>query len=42
MQQDIREILEKHKEENIELSVNHENKFEALLTKKLHSKKMKN
>ena len=42
MQQDIRELLKKHKEENIELSVNHENKFEALLTKKLHSKKTKN
>jgi cytoskeletal protein RodZ len=39
MQQDIREILKKHKEENIELSANHANKFQTLLTKKLHSKK---
>lgn len=42
MQQDIRDSLKTYKEENIELSVNHSNKFEALLGKELHQEKPKN
>lgn len=41
MQQDIREKLKGYKEENIELSVNHTNKFEALLQKEMHQQKPK-
>lgn len=41
MQQDIRDSLKTYKEENIELSVNHSNKFEALLAKELHQEKPK-
>ena len=41
MQKDIREITGKYKEEHIELSSNHANKFEALLQKELHQQKPK-
>lgn len=41
MQQDIRNTLKNYKEENIELSVNHSNKFEALLKKELQLQKPK-
>ena len=41
MQQDIREKLKKYKEENIELSSNHSNKFEGLLMQEMHQQKSK-
>lgn len=39
MQQDIRNSLKNYKEKNIELSVNHSNKFEVLLKKELQLQK---
>ncbi|UAM98960.1 hypothetical protein K8354_03830 [Polaribacter litorisediminis] len=41
MQQDIREKLKDYKEENIELSSNHNKKFEKLLMQKMHQEKPK-
>ena len=41
MQQDIRDLLKGYKEENVELSANHSNKFEALLQSKMHQQKPK-
>lgn len=41
MQQDIREKLKDFKEENIELTNKHSEKFEARLLQELHSKKQK-
>lgn len=41
MQQDIRERLKEYKGENIELSSNHTNKFEALLQQEMRPKKTK-
>jgi hypothetical protein len=41
MQQDIKEKLKKYRDENVTLSVNHTNKFEALLQKEMHSKQLK-
>ncbi|MGK0414261.1 MAG: hypothetical protein ACJA1B_002484 [Polaribacter sp.] len=41
MQQDIREKLKEYKGENIALSANHAKKFEALLQKEMHEKKLK-
>lgn len=41
MQQDIREKLKDYKEENVELSTKHSQKFEALLQKELHQQKPK-
>ncbi|APZ47732.1 hypothetical protein BW723_16150 [Polaribacter reichenbachii] len=42
MQQDIREKLKDYKDDNIELSKKHSNKFEALLQQELHQTKPKN
>lgn len=39
MPQDIRDSVKKYKEEKVDLSANHVNKFEALLEKELHGKK---
>lgn len=41
MQQDIRDSVKDFKENKIELSANHFNKFEALLEKELHQQKPK-
>ena len=41
MQQDIRDLLKGYKEENVELSANHSNKFEALLQSEMHQQKPK-
>ena len=41
MQKDIKELLKDYKEENIELSVNHTNKFQDLLNNELHQEKPK-
>ena len=41
MQKDIREIVKNYREENIELSANHVNKFEALLVKEMYQQKPK-
>ncbi|MEE9408549.1 MAG: hypothetical protein V3V28_10805 [Polaribacter sp.] len=41
MQKDIREFIKDYKEENIELSANHANKFEALLQKEMQQTKPK-
>ncbi len=41
MQQDIREKLKDYKEDHIELSKKHSNKFEALLQQELHPQKTK-
>ena len=41
MQQDIRETLKDFKEQNVALSANHANKFEALLNKEMHQQKPK-
>lgn len=42
MQQDIKEKLKEYKGENIDLSSNHSNKFEALLKQEVHQNKSKN
>ncbi|MEO9571585.1 MAG: hypothetical protein ABJH82_08480 [Polaribacter sp.] len=41
MQQDIKELLKNFKEESIELSSNHSNKFENLLKNEMHQEKAK-
>ena len=41
MQQNIRDLLKGYKEENVELSANHSNKFEALLQSEIHQQKPK-
>ena len=39
MQKDIREKLKEYKDKNVELSINHATKFEALLQSELHQQK---
>ena len=41
MQQDIRKMLEGYKEESVDLSANHSNKFEDLLQSEMHHQKPK-
>jgi hypothetical protein len=42
MQKDIRYLLKDYKEENVELSTNHSNKFKAMLQSEMHQQKPKN
>lgn len=41
MQQDIKNILKDYKEDKVELSTNHQNKFEKLLMQEMHQQKPK-
>ena len=42
MQKDIKELLKNYKDESVELSSNHANKFEDLLQKEMHPQNSKN
>lgn len=41
MQQDIKELMKEYKADNVELSNNHQNKFQQLLQSELHQQKEK-